>query len=221
MGLRISYLQTKLKLGQYFDEATPKISIFLHHTAGGGAEEAVRWWNQTPERVGTALFVERDGRALQCCEIATWAWHLGVTYANTKQNKLGIGIELVSRGFVIPEVKDKETTYYAYPLWPLKTQRVKIPTDQVVELDQTWRGFKFWHKYTDEQVKTTVELMKYLVKRFDIKVQKDLTKFWEYDESVAKQNKPGIWAHTTVRKDKFDIFPQPSLIKAIQEAFKS
>lgn len=222
MSLRISYLKTRLKLSQYFQEDVAKDSVFLHHTGGGGAEEAVQWWNQTPDRVGTALFVDREGRALQDFEIAHWAYHLGIAGVKNDRDKKSVGIEIISYGFVLPEGEGKDLKYYAYPLYPNMKQRVRIANDQVVELDQAWRGFKFWHKYTDAQVETIVLLLQYLVKRFNIKVQKDITNFWEYDASVAKENKPGIWSHTTVRKDgKWDIFPQPNLIEAIYKAFKT
>jgi N-acetyl-anhydromuramyl-L-alanine amidase AmpD len=217
MSLKISYIEPRLKQGQYHTEQRAKDSIFLHHTAGSSAAAAVSWWNQTVDRVGTALLVERDGKALQDFEIACWASHLGIDHhpKNTRDEN-SVGIEIVSYGFVIPE----DDVYYAYPLWPLKTGRVKIAEDQVVELAEEWRGFKFWHKYTDEQVKTVIALCKYLVDRFEIKVQKDLSHFYEYNADVVAKDLPGIWAHSTVRKDKWDIFPQPNLIKGIQEAFK-
>jgi N-acetyl-anhydromuramyl-L-alanine amidase AmpD len=222
MSLKITYAKTKLKDNQYYRNVYPKTAIFLHHTNGGGVEEAIDWWNQTPDRVGTALFVARNGDAKQCFEINQGAYHLGV--GGVESNLHSIGIELISRGFVIPEGEGDKLKYVNYPLWPLKTRKVIIPNDEVIELDKEWRGFKFWHKYTDEQVVTTVKLLRYLVDRFKINVQKDLKNFWEYNKSVATEHKPGIWAHTTVRtaaEGKWDIFPQANLIEAIYKEFKT
>ena len=219
----IKYLR-KLKENQYFNEVRTKKSIILHHTESSNAAGAIDWWNQTPERVGTALLVERDGQCVQCFEINTWAYHLGTATKNKDLDKDSIGIELCSLGFVVPEAvdaskADKDKTYYAYPNWPLKAGRVKIPFSEVVKLDKPFKGFQYWHKYTDAQVATTIKVMRYLVDRFKIKVQANLEKFNDYDLSVASENKPGIWSHNTVRKDKWDIFPQPNLIDGIIKEF--
>lgn len=218
--LSIRYSARRLKPGQFRDEIRNKISVFLHHTVGSSWLEAVDWWNQTEEAVGTALGVERNGDALQAFEINRWAFHLGdIKGATGKTTRESVGIELISWGYLFKE-KDKEgkDVFVAYPLFPLKHRRIVIPENEVCELDKPWRGYKYWHKYTDEQVETTVQLCRYLVDRFKIKVQ-DLTNFWEYREDVMKKDLPGIWAHSTVRKDKTDIFPQPNLIKALYKEF--
>lgn len=209
--MTIKYLK-KLTPNQFYDQIVNKVAILLHHTAGDSAIGAIDWWNQTPDRVGTALLVERDGQVYQCFEINRWAYHLGTPIKNKGLDINSVGIEIVSWGWL----KKEEDKFYAYPLWPLKTRKVLIPKDQVLELD--FKGEKYWHKYTDAQVENIVKLCRYLVDRFKIPVQ-NLDKFWEYDLSVAEKVKPGIWSHTTVRKDKTDIFPQPNLIEALKKEF--
>lgn len=220
MGKLVIKYGTKLKPNQFFDEIKDKISVFLHHTVGSSWEEAVTWWNQTSERVGTALGIERDGRVLQCYEINRWAYHLGVTTGTGKTTRESVGIELISWGYLFKEKDGKgEDVFVAYPLFPLKQRRVIVPKDQVCELEKEWRGHKYWHKYTDAQIESTILLLRYLVDRFKIKVQTNLKNFWEYNEEVIKKDLPGIHAHSTVRKDKTDIFPQPELIEAIYKEF--
>lgn len=216
----IKYIK-KLSPNQFFDEVKDKTSIFLHHTAGSNSLEAVNWWEQTPDRVGTALLVDRNGDPLQCFEINRWAYHLGVTTGTGKTTRQSVGIEIASYGFVFPEGEGKDLKYYAYPMYPNKSRKVLIANDQVIKLDKPFRGFQYWHKYTDEQVETIVELCRYLVDRFKIKVQANLDNFWEYNADVIGKDLPGIWSHTTVRKDKFDIFPQPNLIEALKKEFNS
>lgn len=207
-----------LKGNQHYPESQNKKRIGLHHTAGGSAVEAVRWWNQTPDKVGTALLIERNGDALQCFEIAAWAYACGV--GNALFEKEAVQIELVSYGFVIPD--DNTGEFYAYPQWPLKNKRIKIPKDQVIRLDKPWRGFQFYHKYTDEQIETTVQLCRYLVNRFKIEIQSNLDGFWDYDPNFVKNQKKGLFSHTTVRPEgsgKWDIYPDPKLLAALKAEF--
>lgn len=205
----------KLKPGQYFEEVRKKRSIFLHHTVSSTVAAAVDWWDQTAERVATAILIGRDGAIWQCFEINQWAYHLGVTKGTGITTRESVGIEIVAWGFLFKEGNE----FVAYPLFPNKSTRVVIPKDDVITLDTPFRGSKYWHKYTDEQVEAIVWTCRYLVDRFDIKVQKDLTNICDFDFSVIEKDKPGIWTHSTVRKDKSDIFPQPNLIAALQKEF--
>lgn len=45
--------------------------------------------------------------------------------------------------------------------------------------------------------------------------------FYEYDEKVIKDHIPGIWAHTTVRVDKSDIYPDKRIIQMIESLIPS
>lgn len=51
----------RLDATQYYQDMVPKRQIYLHHTVGGSAKSTVDYWNKTPERIGTAYIVERDG----------------------------------------------------------------------------------------------------------------------------------------------------------------
>lgn len=206
-----------LKGDQYYPNFYPKNNIFLHHTAGDSAKDAIDWWNQTAEHVGTPFVIDRDGTIFQCFDERKWAFSLGVKGAqNTEQR--GIPIELVSWGFVFDINPEKgEHTYVAYPLWPLKKQSVNIPESEVCNVE--FKGYSHWQGYTEKQIESLIALLQWLVQEYDIKVQDDLTGFYNYDVKVALFNKPGIWSHTTVREDKYDIFPQPELLTALQEAF--
>lgn len=205
-----------LKGDQYYPVSNKKTAIFLHHTAGDSAASAVSWWNQTPENVGTALLVDRAGTALQCFDLDKWAYSLGVK-GETSFEKVSVGIEIVAMGWLLKEGEE----FVSYPLWPLKKKRVIIAKEDVIKLEKPWRGFTYYHKYNDAQIKTIIELCVYLVDRFKIVVQKDLSNFWEYNPEVFQKDMPGIWSHTTVRRDKSDIYPDPKLIAGLKEAFNN
>lgn len=209
-----------LKGGQYYPVNYDKFAIALHHTAGGSIIEAFNWWNQTKEVVGTPYGIERDGTLYECFPVRQWAYQFGLSNVTPAQKstfeKGVVGIELASYGWVLKEGNE----FFSYPAWPQKTRRVKIKSEDVVELKESWRGHKFWHRYTEKQIETTVKLCRYLVDEFKIQVQENLETFFEYDLSVVKEKKSGIWSHTTVRKDKYDVYPDPDLIKALMKEFK-
>lgn len=199
---------------QYYQTINTKNNIFLHHTAGSSAKDAIDWWNQTPDHVGTPFIIDRDGTIYQCFDEKKWAYSLGVQGA-TETEKHGIPIELVSYGFLFKEGDD----YFAYPNYPLHNGKIKVKTDDVFTFDQEFKGYKYWQKYTDKQVESVIALIRWLVQEYKIPIQDDLMGFYNYNVKVATQNIPGIWSHTTVRKDKWDIFPQPNLIDAIYKTF--
>ena len=52
--------------GQYLTTQDEKFSQFLHHTVSTNAMSAWRWWNSTPDRVGTPYIIDRDGSIMEC-----------------------------------------------------------------------------------------------------------------------------------------------------------
>ena len=77
-----------------------------------------------------------------------------------------------------------------------------------------FRGFKYWHKYTDAQIEAVVDLLKLWEKRYgiDISYNEDI---WDVTPR-ALSGENGVFTHCSVRKDKFDVFPQPELIEALK-----
>lgn len=200
--------------GQYLTQEYEKLSIFLHHTVSTNAESPWRWWNSTPERVGTAYIIDRDGTIIECYDPKMWAFHIGLSDDDNFWEKHSINIELVSAGWLIPV----DSEFKFYPLWPNKMRYTHIPSEEVVELAKTWRGYKYFHKYTDDQL----DALKWLIGKLSmdfktLKLDNDLKSFYEYDENIIKNHISGIWSHSTVRKDKSDIFPFPPLIKALTD----
>jgi N-acetyl-anhydromuramyl-L-alanine amidase AmpD len=209
----LKIVKKPLKTDQYYQTAHKKQSIFLHHTAGGTAEGAIRWFDQTPEAVGTAYVIDRDGTIFQVFDDAKWAFHLGVKGDNNDAEKQSIGIEIVARGWLVEE----NGKFFHYPLFPNKAGKTEIPKDEVWEFKNKWQGYKYYHKYTDAQIRATVALVAMLMKKYDIKPQKDFDKFFQFNPDVAMKNLPGIWSHTAVRKDKTDIVPHEDFVKPLKE----
>jgi len=189
-----------LKSDQYYPTAQKKTHIILHHTAGGSAASSVAGWAATPEHIATPYIIDRDGTIYETYSPEFWAYHLGVKGA-TWLEKASIGIEICSYGQLTPNVAGELLTY---------TKKV-IPKEKAAKV--SFRGFEYYEAYTPEQITALKQLLPYLMDRFGIKPQADRKNFWEYRD--AKTLPPGIWSHTTVRKDKVDIFPQKEIVELV------
>jgi N-acetyl-anhydromuramyl-L-alanine amidase AmpD len=189
-----------LKSDQYYPTAQKKTHIILHHTAGGSAASSVAGWAATPEHIATPYIIDRDGTIYETYSPEFWAYHLGVKGA-TWLEKASIGIEICSYGQLTPNVAGELLTY---------TKKV-IPKEKAAKV--SFRGFEYYEAYTPEQIAALKQLLPYLMDRFGIKPQADRKNFWEYRD--AKTLPPGIWSHTTVRKDKVDIFPQKEIVELV------
>lgn len=213
MELDISKIkQVRLKESQFFSEESAKTQIYLHHTAGNGNAEAVsRYWNGTSDRVATAFVVGQDGLIVQCFSSKHWAWHLGISKAEFKgqgakyQNldKASVGIEVCNWGYL----KEKDGKFYNYV-------NARVPESMVTTLEEPFKGFKHWYKYTDAQIESTRQLVEYLCETYDIPndYRSDI---FGLDKEAFKGT-PGIYTHNSVRKDKSDIYPCPRMIEMLK-----
>jgi N-acetyl-anhydromuramyl-L-alanine amidase AmpD len=213
MELDISKIkQVRLKESQYFAEESAKTQIYLHHTAGNGNAEAVsRYWNGTSDRVATAFVVGQDGLIVQCFSSKHWAWHLGISKAEFKgqgakyQNldKASVGIEVCNWGYL----KEKDGKFYNYV-------NARVPESMVTTLDEPYKGFKHWYKYTDAQIESTRQLLVYLCDTYNIP-REYRAQIFSLDKEAFKGT-PGIYTHNSVRKDKSDIYPCQRMIQMLE-----
>jgi N-acetyl-anhydromuramyl-L-alanine amidase AmpD len=213
MELDISKIkQVRLKESQYFAEESAKTQIYLHHTAGNGNAEAVsRYWNGTSDRVATAFVVGQDGLIVQCFSSKHWAWHLGISKAEFKgqgakyQNldKASVGIEVCNWGYL----KEKDGKFYNYV-------NARVPESMVTTLDEPFKGYKHWYKYTDAQIESTRQLLVYLCDTYNIP-REYRAQIFSLDKDAFKGT-PGIYTHNSVRKDKSDIYPCPRMIQMLE-----
>lgn len=190
-----------LAANQYYQGVYPKKYIFCHHTAGGSAASAIAWWASTPEHIATPYLIDRDGTIYECFDPKYWAYHLGVK-GNSAIEKASIGIEICSYG-ALTQKGGKWVTY---------TGR-EIQAAQSVRLDAPFRGYQVWEAYTPAQIASLKLLLPYLISRFGIQLQVDRKNFWEYKNPATLP--PGVYSHSTVRKDKIDIFPQKELVELV------
>jgi len=200
---------------QYKREEFNKSQIVLHHTVSGrGVKGDINWWLTDPKRIATCIIIGHDGVPYQMFSSRFWAWHIGVK-GKADLEKHSIGIEIDSWG---PLYKTKKGVFY-----PVKytkkgyrpdTTRSSVIAEDVIEYADGYRGFQYYEKYTQQQIETVVELARYWAKKYKISIayNRDM---WDVSER-ALAGSPGVWSHTSFRKNKSDIHPYPPLIEALK-----
>ena len=203
--MEIEKLKNGLNKSQYYATEYVKKYLFLHHTAGASVESAIDWWNSAPDHVATAYIIGRTGRIFECFPPHYWAYALGLKGGTTIE-KASVQIEIVSWG----ALEERKGKFYSYA-------KTLVPNDEVVEFKDLWRGARYYHKYTDAQIKALEFLVPHVIEKFGIEIQEkaQLEDFYSFQPNWQSKPIPGIWSHSTVRKDKSDIIPQENLIKLI------
>lgn len=214
-------IQYNFSKTQYIATETQKVQIYLHHTAGNSNPfDVFKDWENNKERIATCITVGgkpkkgdtfTDGQLVQGYSSKYWAYHLGLresVFHNFDSpykslDKISIGIEICSWG----NLTYKDGKFYN---WVKKV----VPSEEVIELDTPFRGFKYFHNYTDAQIESVKELLLYWKQRWNIPLV--------YNEDIwdicprALKGEPGVYTHCSVRYDKIDVYPHPKLIEMLK-----
>ena len=221
----------------YFSKPTNKKWIFLHHTAGWqNPYRDIDSWAKRPDRKIATEFViggqsihndntDHDGKILQAIPNNGWAWHLGI--GNQRMHRESIGIELNSFGYLtkgyfekrvngkLQSIERDKNAYYTYV-------SQEVHRDQVITLEQPFRGYDHWHRYSSKQIKSLKLLLEHLANEHNIDIRKGLpdlirkkgAKAFDIISIQLCINNPGIWSHTNV-SHKTDVSPQPELMEML------
>jgi len=209
---------------QYVKEETTKRQIYLHHTAGNSNPfNVVEDWSRSDERVATAFIIGgnpppgvsgwADGQIVQCFASKYWGYHLGIkstavppnSATPTELHKMSIGIEICNWGWLNKLPSGKFVNYVGGTMKP----------EEVIDLGVPYRGYRFWHNYTDAQIQSTKELLQYLGTKYNIPLKYKGKEMFDLDPR-AFAGDPGVWTHTSVRKDKSDLYPHPKMIAMLE-----
>ncbi len=181
-----------LDISEYFQSKTTKDTIYLHHTAGSHRPDwTIDSWNRdrtgmgNKVRVATSYVIggistrdfnnEFDGKVYEAFDPMYWAHHLGVkSKNNTFLNQKSISIELCNYG---PLTKSKDGRFFNYV-------KSEVPEKLVTELETPFRGYKYYHSYTEQQLDSLRLLIIYLSDKFEIDISKGLKK--EITKSTLK-----------------------------------
>lgn len=198
----------RLKPEQYIRQTQKKSQIFLHYTASGpSARGVIDYWNSDEPRIATAFVIDGyKGEIYECFNPDFWSYHLGVKGTKGALDKASIGIEICAYGPLV----ERNGQFYA---WPNNFSTVKIPENKVYKLTRQFRGYNLFEALTDEQIASLEKLLEFLIPVYNIDIQSEFDYTWfDFNDQVIRDRIPGIWSHTTVRKDKYDLYPDHRII---------
>lgn len=207
----------QLDSSQFLKQVFKKDKIFIHYTVSGPSPKSViKYWDGNETRVATAFVLggrgSEDGKIYEAHNPDYWSFHLGIKGSKGKLDRSSIGIEICAWGKLN---KKGEKFFNVYG--------GEVPADEVYTLEDKWRGDLYYHKYSDKQLESLEKLLLWIIDEYNIPVQNiDFeSKDWmEYSEDVVKNSTPGIWTHTTVRKDKQDTYPDHRLMEMLNRIKK-
>jgi N-acetyl-anhydromuramyl-L-alanine amidase AmpD len=213
-------IQMHFSTNDYCREMFPKKQIYLHHTAGNAsAINTAKYWQNNNSKVATSFVIagnvkstkEKDGDIIQCFSSKYWAYHLGLnsdTFRSMnipyqKLDTISIGIEICNWGQLTRNVDGSFLNYV----------NSKVPSNEVTVLEDSFKGYQFYHKYTDAQIASLKDLLIYLCDTYNIDRSYHSDIFDISKRALSGEN--GIFTHNSVRKDKWDIYPCSRMIKML------
>tara|TARA_R110000803_G_scaffold104861_2_gene173071 strand:+ start:859 stop:1740 length:882 start_codon:yes stop_codon:yes gene_type:complete len=208
-----------LPKGEYKEGDIKPEYLFLHHTAGWNNPYKTidSWGRDSRGQIATEFVVGGqsirgndnmyDGEVVQAFPEGNYGWHLGKN-GNSTMHVNSVGIETNNFGYIV-----NGKTYAGQV----------VAEDQIIELDQPFRGYKIWHKYSEPQIESLRKLIIYIADRDSIDVRAGLpalvkqcgAKAFDFNEDAYYGKVKGLWTHTNTRKDKFDMSPQPELLEML------
>lgn len=213
-------LQVEFSSNEYIKEEAPKKQIYLHHTAGNssGVSTFRQWDADSRGRIATCVCIsgkgakEGDGRIVQGFSSKYWAYHLGARQVIfdaydvpfQKLDKISIGVEICAWG----QLEKKGDKYYNYV-------NREVAKEDVCTLEEKYKGHRYFHRYTDEQIRSVENLLKYWNGYYGIPLDYREEDMWEVSVDALK-GVEGVYTHNSIRKDKIDIFPQPEMIQMLK-----
>jgi len=196
--------------------------FFIHHTAGwSNPYNTINSWNRDKRgRVATQYCIggsdirgreSKDGVVVECFPDNYLGWHLGKV-GKFAISKFSGGVELNNFGYL----KEEGGKLYNYV-------GREVTEEYVCDLGYEFRGYRYWHAYTEKQIESLRLLIIHLKRTYpkmdlDNGIPKLLKEgmhpkdAFEFNEDAYYARQFGLWSHTSVRKDKFDCFPQKELV---------
>ncbi len=199
----------RLPVDQFFPSREVKSGIAIHHTVGGSALSTIEWWKRTPQIVGTAYIIERDGTVYELFDPAAWAWQFGLRWPQRQKidfEKRFIGIEIASEG----GLTEYEGELYCFDRISPRTRKRR---EEAFDYGRDYRGYRYFDKYEPAQIDSLVQLIDELCNRFEIARAVPENYFDYYGEKLKKFR--GIIGHAMVRMDKSDPAPDEAMWQRI------
>ena len=188
----------------------------MHHTAGwhNPYQTIDGWAGDNRGKIATEFVLggrsvrgnddQYDGDLVQCIPQGGYGWHLGKN-GSQYMHTHSAAVEICNFSYAVDG-----RTYVNTPIEP----------DQIIKLSRPFRGHQYWHAYSDKQIEILKKFILWIAERDAIDVRDGLVSqihskgvdAFEFNEDAFYGKIKGMWSHTNIRKDKFDLSPQPNLI---------
>lgn len=222
----IQFEQLEFPVSEYVFEKTLKMQHCLHHTASGKGVRGDYSTFMKPGKIATNTIVGHD-KIYQLFSTDHWGYHLGIEksfFAKMKipyqrLDRICIGTEIDNWG-PLKLIGGKFVTYVNKFGSGNRVDNngerliVTVPESEVVHYADKFRGYLFYQKYTDFQIKATKHLCEKYEREHGIptKYREDM---WDVCPDALK-GIPGTYTHVSYRHDKSDCHPQPELIAMLK-----
>ena len=137
----------------------PPDTIVLHYTAGSNGLASAHYLTRPDVTASAHLVIDRKGDIIQLVPFNVEAWHAGKSFhlGRVNLNHYSIGIELDNLG----KLRKEGNAFIA------ECGKEVQPSD--VFVDEANGQPTYWHRYTDEQLKTVVLVCLLLMDRYPIR----------------------------------------------------
>jgi len=213
MSIIDKIIKVDFPVEQYVPRVTEKKQIVLHHTVSpsNSVKGDIATWLRDKKRIATCMIIDEDGIPFQCFSSKYWAWHLGIK--KSVFTKLGLEYELLDDNAIGIEIDSAGGLTKRGGEW-YDVYNHKLNDSDVIEYPDGYRGYKGFQRYTDAQIESVRELLVFWHERYEIPLDYN-EDMWDVSIDALK-GKSGVWSHSSYRKDKSDIHPQPELIKMLK-----
>jgi N-acetylmuramoyl-L-alanine amidase len=156
VGAGVSFVETPNK----GDDLAPRYLV-LHYTAGKSATSSINWLTNPESKASAHLVLARDGTITQLAPFNVKTWHAGLSHWDglSGLNSYSIGIEMDNAG-PLKKVGDKYQAWFG----TLYTEDEVVLAKHKLDDEPRW-----WHAYTEVQIKKALELAQLLVRHYDLK----------------------------------------------------
>ncbi|AEA42582.1 N-acetylmuramoyl-L-alanine amidase [Fluviicola taffensis] len=197
-------IQSPLLASQYYRTAYAKKQIVLHGTnSDSSPKNIISYWHSNPAKIGAAFIIDRDGTIYQTFESHYWIHHIGIRGKDfLSLDQYSIAITMCCVG----GLNEEKGQFF-------NMHNSIIDASEVIDYGKNFRGYRYFQKYTSEQLDSLKELLLKLCHSFYIPTQ-ITTEKWDVSLK-ALDGKPGIYTNVNFRQDVSDCHPQPELIQML------
>jgi hypothetical protein len=153
-----------------------------------------------------------DGSVIQLYQSKYWSHHLHLKEAHIIQG--GSSINLLNKNSISIEINNWGPLIDTEHGFVTRTG-IGISDNDVYEFSTPYRGFKYYHKYTESQIESLKLLLQLLGSKWNIDTQFKGPNIFNVDRR-ALMNQNGVYCHNSVRPDIHDISPQTTLVEMLK-----